>query len=218
MTAEDPGGFETIAGHPQHYIEFLDARTAIQGEIAVKQVILQLLDLQDGLSVLDVGSGTGADTIEVAKLVSPSGRVVGLDHSADMVAEARSRAAQSQLPVEFVEGDANRLAFPDATFDRCRTERMLIHLADPAGAVREMVRVTRSGGLLVASDLDGGTIFLNSSNTKLAGALAQRTTCALAQGWIGRRQQRLLIEAGLEDVRCVAQVIQNSVAFMRTCL
>ncbi|WP_163509968.1 methyltransferase domain-containing protein [Fodinicola acaciae] len=212
MNAEDPGGFSTIVGRPQYYIDFLDARTEIPDESVVKETILRLLDLRDGLAVLDVGSGIGADTIEVAKRVGPAGRVVGLDRSAEMVAEARGRADR---PVEFVEGDAHRLEFDDATFDRCRSERMLIHVADPVTAVGEMVRVTRPGGLVVLSDIDAGTMFLNSTNVKLATALAQRTSDALAHGWLGRRQQRYLVEAGLEDVRCVAQVIQNSVSFMR---
>ena len=132
-----------------------------------------------------------------------------------MLAEARRRAEGSGLPIEFVQGDAQALDFPDASFDRCRAERVLIHLPDPVAAVREMARVTRPGGLVVASDLDGETIFVNSSNEQLTRGLVQGLTDDLANGWVGRRLHRYLIEAGLEDVRCIATVIQNSVAFMR---
>ncbi|MFE3193203.1 methyltransferase domain-containing protein [Nocardia sp. NPDC059240] len=215
MTTGQPSGFESITDRPQYYIDFLDERTSIPGEQMAKRIITELLDLRAGLAVLDVGSGTGTDTIEVAKAVGPAGRVVGLDKSPDMVAAARDRATAASLPVEFVQGDAHTLDFPDASFDRVRTERMLIHLPDPEAAVREMVRVTKPGGIVVASDIDAGTVFFNSMNKPLAEALTQRLSDGLAQGWMGRRQQRYLINAGLENVRVVPNVILNSVAFLR---
>ena len=215
MTTGQPSGFETISDRPEYYVDFLDERMTITGELLAKRIITQLLDLRDGLVVLDVGSGTGADTIEVAKAVGPAGRVVGLDKSAEMVAEGLKRAAGSGLSVEFAVGDAHSLDFPDACFDRVRTERMLVHLADPEAAVRELIRVTKPGGLVVVSDIDGGTLFFNSMNTSLVETLRRRLTDGLAQGWMGRRQQRYLVEGGLEDVRVVPNVILNTVAFMR---
>jgi len=214
-TQPGPGGFATITEQPDYYIGFLDSRLALDDEARVKKLIMQLLDVGDGLRVLDVGSGTGADACQIAERVGPSGSVVGVDHSPDMIAEGRRRAAEAQLPVEFVEGDAQALDFPDASFDRARAERVLIHLPDPVAAVRELARVTRPGGLVVLSDIDGGTIFVNSSDKALTTALSLGLTDDLASGWVGRRLQRYLVEAGLEDVRCVATVIQNSVPFMR---
>ena len=216
MTAAGgPTGFETIVDRPDYYIEFLDARTSIDDENYIKQLIVKLLEPSDGLSVLDVGTGTGADASQIAALVAPHGKVVGVDQSPKMIEEARRRVAGGGLPVEFVEGDALALDFADGTFDRARTERLLIHVADPVAAIREMVRVTRPGGIVVASDIDGGTMFLNSSNKDLATKLALGLTDGLANGWVGRRLQRYFIEAGLEDVRCATTIVQNSVAFMR---
>ena len=84
--------FETISDRPRYYVDFLDERTTIPGELAAKRIIAELLDLRAGLTVVDVGSGTGADTIEVARAVGPDGRVVGLDRSIEMIIEARTRA------------------------------------------------------------------------------------------------------------------------------
>ncbi|MBP2349409.1 SAM-dependent methyltransferase [Kribbella aluminosa] len=84
-----------------------------------------------------------------------------------MVAEAHRRTADSGLPIEFVEGDANALPFEPATFDRTRAERVLMALPDPLSAVRELARVTRPGGIVVLSEMDAGTIFVNSSNRDL---------------------------------------------------
>src|SRR5882757_2272997 len=200
--AHRPGAFDTIVSRPENYVRFLDARTAIDDENHVKQVIASLLEPQDGLTVLDVGTGTGADACQIAAMVAPRGKVVGVDLTAD-------------LPVEFVQGDAQALDFADASFDRCRAERIFIHLPDPMAGIGELVRVTRPGGLVVVSDIDGGTIFVNSSDKELATRLVLSLTDDLASGWVGRRLHRYFVDAGLEDVRCVPSVIQNSVVFMR---
>jgi hypothetical protein len=64
MSAEaGPGGFDTIVSRPDYYIEFLDARTAIDDETRVKQVITGLLQARDGVEVLDVGTGTRANRL-----------------------------------------------------------------------------------------------------------------------------------------------------------
>lgn len=211
--ANDPGGFDTITGRPDYYIGFLDARTEIDDELRVKRIIMDLLAAETGMHVLDVGCGPGDDARRVADVVGPTGRVVGLDRSPDMISEARRRA--DGTPVEFVEGDAADLEFADASFDRTRAERVFIHLPDPVAALREMVRVTKPGGLVVVSDIDGGTIFTNSSDEELTRELDLGLTGDLAQGRLGRRLHRYFVEAGLENVGCVPTVILNSVAFMR---
>ena len=126
---------------PGFFITFLDAGNALEDIKSVKRVMLAQLELCDGVSLLDVGCGTGDDVRDLAQLVGPRGRVVGVDVSGAMITEAKKRHATSELPVEFVEGDAQNLTFPDASFDHCRTERMLMHLDDPEKALAEMVRV-----------------------------------------------------------------------------
>ncbi|HEY6423090.1 MAG TPA: methyltransferase domain-containing protein [Pseudonocardiaceae bacterium] len=214
-SAADPGKYDTIESRPGYYVEQLDVRARIEGEARVKQVIAALLEPRAGLTVLDVGTGTGDDALQLAGLVAPGGKVVGLDHSTEMIGEARRRASGSGLPIEFVQGDAHALDFADESFDRCRCDRVLIHVTDPVTAVREMARVVRPGGLVVASDIDGGTMFVNSSDQTTATQLGLRVTDGLANGWIGRRLQRCLVGAELTDVRCVPTVVENTVAFMR---
>jgi ubiquinone/menaquinone biosynthesis C-methylase UbiE len=215
-TRFDPTSFDAVdAAESDYFIRFLDARLAIEGEREVKRLIAGLLDAQPGHVVLDVGAGTGADTEETAGRVGPDGRVIGLDISAAMVAEAKRRTAGTTLPLEFVEGDAAVLDFDDASFDRCRAERIMMAMTDPAGAIQELVRVTRRDGLVVVSELDASTIFLNSSNQPLVDDLLHGFSSHLKSPYVGRRLHRLMLEAGLDDVRCAPTVIQNSVAFMR---
>jgi ubiquinone/menaquinone biosynthesis C-methylase UbiE len=125
---------------PGFFITFLDAGNALEDIKSVKRVMLAQLELHDGVSLLDVGCGTGDDVWGLARVVGPRGRVVGVDVSSAMIAEAKKRHATSELPVEFVEGEAQDLAFPEASFDRCRTERMLMHLNAPARASRDGAR------------------------------------------------------------------------------
>jgi ubiquinone/menaquinone biosynthesis C-methylase UbiE len=212
---DDSGSFGAFEQQADYYVEFLDERATLDDENAVKELVATLLAPIDGAAVLDIGTGTGADAIALARSVGPRGRVVGLDRSADMLTEARRRAGGSALPLEFVQGDASALAFDDDSFDRCRAERVLVHVADPGVAVREMARVTRPGGVVVASDVDGGTIFVNSSNAGLTGRLVRGLTDDMASGWAGRRLQRYFVEAGLIGVRCVPRVIRNSMSFLR---
>ena len=215
-TKLDPTAFDAVDGEdPDYFIRFLDARLTIEGELQVKRLISGLLDAQPGHAVLDVGAGTGADTEEVAGRVGPNGRVIGLDISASMLAEAKRRTAGTDLPLEFVEGDAGALDFADATFDRCRGERILMAMEDPDRAVQELVRVTKPEGLVVLSELDASTIFLNSSNQPLVDRLLGSFSSQLNSPYVGRRLHRLMLEAGLDDVRCAPTVIQNSVRFMR---
>jgi SAM-dependent methyltransferase len=211
---EDPAGFKAVdAVAGDYFVRFLDARREIAGELDTKAVIAGLLNVAPGMSVLDVGSGTGDDIRAIAEVVGADGRAVGVDLSTAMVDEARSRAAGT--PVEFLQGDAGKLTFEDATFDRTRAERVLMAMPEPENAVREMVRVTRPGGVVVISEMDAGTIFINSSDKELVRRLVRGFTDDLPTPDAGRRLQRMLMAAGLEDVRLVTTVIQNSVAFMR---
>ncbi len=95
--------------------------------------------ISEGMSVLDVGTGTGNVALAAARWVGPRGRVVGIDLSSAMLTEARRRAGD--LPVEFLEMDAEALQFGDATFDAALGGL----LPDIVPAMKEMHRVLRLG-------------------------------------------------------------------------
>jgi ubiquinone/menaquinone biosynthesis C-methylase UbiE len=97
--------------------------------------------LTAGLDVLDVGSGPGTITIDLARRVRP-GRVTGVDASAEIVAQANGLAESSGVDnVEFRVGDAYALDFADASFDVVHAHQVLQHLARPVDALREFRRV-----------------------------------------------------------------------------
>ncbi len=112
--------------------------------------------LRPGLSLLDIGCGPGTITADLADLVAP-GQAVGLDSSSDVIAQAEAYAASrgvTNLRCEV--GDLFSLRYDDATFDVVHAHQVLQHLVDPTGALVEMRRVLRPGGVLAVRDSDYG--------------------------------------------------------------
>jgi|YNPBryBLVA2012_1023415.scaffolds.fasta_scaffold04603_2 SAM-dependent methyltransferase len=105
--------------------------------------------------VLDVGTGTGR--LPRALLFQPhfQGRVVGLDLSRRMLAEAARRISPYPGQVDLIWQDARRLPFVDDTFDAVTCLEVLEFTPDPRGVLREMVRVLRPGGVLLTSNRVG---------------------------------------------------------------
>ncbi|MFT4297232.1 MAG: methyltransferase domain-containing protein [Micropruina sp.] len=112
--------------------------------------------LRPGLSLLDVGSGPGTITADLARLVAP-GRVVALETSEEIAALTRDGVVAAGGPeVECLVGDVHALDLPDDSFDVVHAHQVLQHLADPVRALREMVRVCRPGGVVAVRDGDYG--------------------------------------------------------------
>src|SRR5262245_57515133 len=101
---------------------------------------------------LDLGCGQGHTTRMLAEQF-PTASGTGFEYDAALVAQAS--ADPSNPPrIEFQQGDASRLPFPKASFDLVFTRYMLVHVPDPPAVVREMFRVTRPGGFVVAYEPD----------------------------------------------------------------
>lgn len=115
--------------------------------------------LRDGSEVLDVGSGPGTITIDLARRVR-TGNVIGVDASPEIVRHAAGLAKSDGVAnVEFRVGDAYALEFADATFDIVHAHQVLQHLARPVAALREFRRVLKPGGVLAVRDVDYGGVF-----------------------------------------------------------
>jgi len=114
-----------------------------------------LLDhLRPGLSLLDVGCGPGTITGDLAARVAP-GPVIGVDTSDEVLVEAREVARRPGVTdLSFEVGSVLDLRFDDGSFDVVHAHQVLQHVGDPVGALVEMRRVCRPGGLVAARDGD----------------------------------------------------------------
>lgn len=110
--------------------------------------------LRPGQALLDVGSGPGTITADLAEAVAP-GRVTALEATAEALAVTRQGVGDRWVAnVDYVVGDVHALDFADDTFDVVHAHQVLQHVADPVTALREMRRVCRPGGIVAARDSD----------------------------------------------------------------
>lgn len=130
-----------------------DRRGATYDQAEVHHRVVAILaagaDIEPGLRVLDVATGTGFLAFEAAERVGPTGRVLGVDISKGMLAEAHRKAAEMKARnVEFVLGDAEWLDLPHGSFDRLTCASSLVLMADIPRALRHWSRSVKPGGLI----------------------------------------------------------------------
>ena len=167
--------------------------------------------LSPGMSVLDVGCGTGAITKGIAEAVGPSGTVVGVDRDRGLIERANAHCAL--LPnLRFEEGDATHLDY-DARFDVVTAARTLQWIADLRTAIRRMARAAKPGGLLVV--LDYNHVFNSWEPAPPAEFTAFYSTFLSwreSNHWdneVANHLPALLEEAGLQEVRSYGQDVTS---------
>lgn len=110
--------------------------------------LLPLLRVPPLPAILDVGCGTGVNLLEAAKWFAPAKALCGIDIAPGMIALATLKAASVGLPAVFAVADAERLPFPDQSFDLVLCNSVMHWFNNRLQAVREMRRVLRPGGSL----------------------------------------------------------------------
>ncbi|PMD21494.1 S-adenosyl-L-methionine-dependent methyltransferase [Hyaloscypha hepaticicola] len=124
---------------------------------ALNSAAYLLPHLTPGMKILDVGCGPGTITIDLAGYV-PLGHITGLERVGDVLTQARALAKEKGVTnIDFVEGDANALDYPDGTFDVVMCHQVLQHVQDPVGILKEMKRVAKVGGIVAVRESDYGS-------------------------------------------------------------
>ena len=114
-----------------------------------QQELLRHAALGSGESVLDVACGTG----NLAVIAARNGCITsGLDIASNLIAQARERARQENLSIDYTEGDAEALPYPDASFDLVVSMFGVMFAPRPDIIVRELLRVTKPGGLIALAN------------------------------------------------------------------
>ena len=114
-----------------------------------RRVAVRESGARPGQTVLDCATGTGDLALAFKRAVGPTGKVIGTDFCAEMLAVAPQKALRAKLQVEFEVADATALPYPVASFDISAIAFGIRNVNDPMRCLRELARVTRPGGRVV---------------------------------------------------------------------
>jgi len=122
--------------------DFAEIATLI---VPVAEILADSADLRAGSTVLDVATGSGNAAIAAARLGTV---VTGIDYVPSLLERGRERAAAERLSIDFRDGDAEDIPFPDGSFDATLSVFGSMFAPDQTRAASELARVTRSGGTI----------------------------------------------------------------------
>lgn len=173
--------------------------------IAQRAKVRELLATNPGEVGLDIGCGVGHLTCELAREISPGGRIIGIDSSAHMVTGAKTRVDHEKLGhcVEIGEGDAVALGLADQSVDFVVAVQVFSYVHEVARAIMEAARVLREGGRLAVLETDWDMCIYESKDRAL-------TRRILDGDWrffhphLPRQLHRLFHDSGLTLTRCEA--------------
>ena len=158
-----------------------------------------------GWRVIEIGCGPQGCLGLLAGRVGATGRVVGVERSAEQVQRARCFVADCHLTnVEVLHADGRETGLPEQSFDLATARLVLVNVPQPEGLVREMVRLVRPGGVVALHEAESTTQRCDPPHHAQTRLLELLNTSAGMDGidrTIGSKVPRLMREAGLLDIR-----------------
>jgi arsenite methyltransferase len=195
MKLADRDGAE-VFGHSLYEGETdVPSATAVEASLGCG-VPTAVADLHEGETVLDLGSGAGADVLISARRVGPAGKVIGLDMTDEMLELARANAAEAGVGnVEFVKGYIEQVPLPDDTVDVVISNCVINLAADKGKVLAEAARVLKPGGRFAVSDVIADPDMDDATRRDM-----QQWTGCVAGALTREQFERTLAGAGLTDI------------------
>jgi ubiquinone/menaquinone biosynthesis C-methylase UbiE len=189
-----------------------DPIVKLLGGDKARQALLDQANLRPGHRVLEIGAGTGT-LVTMAKRLYSNVEVIGLDPDPKALARARRKAARARLSIQFDQGFADQLPYPECSFDRVFSSFMFHHLpeAERGQMLKEVRRVLKPGGEIHMLDFDGP----GDSPPGLFARLFHTTE--RLKGNSERRVIGLMTESGFKDAGKVGRrkLFSGGVAYYR---
>jgi arsenite methyltransferase len=195
-TGRDPAADDDVFGLTLYGEEARNVpRAAVEASLG-SGVPTAVADLREGETVLDLGSGAGADVLISARRVGAGGRAIGLDMTDEMLEFARANARDAGLDnVEFVKGYIEDIPLADASVDVVISNCVINLSADKDRVLGEAARVLRPGGRLAVSD-----VIADPDLDEATRAEMEQSTGCIAGALTRDEYERALSAAGLVDI------------------
>ena len=146
-----------------------------------RRIVRETLAAAPGERILDVGCGPGFYAADLLEDVGPSGSIVGVDRSPQMLGAARQRN-EAKRNASFLEGEATAPPVEDGSFDAALCVQVLEYVPDTVAALTAMRRALRPGGRLLVWDVDWSTVSLHSTDPA--------RTARVLEAWDGHSRTR----------------------------
>jgi arsenite methyltransferase len=195
-TGRDPTADDDVFGVTLYGEEARNVpRAAVEASLG-SGIPTAVADLREGETVLDLGSGAGADLLISARRVGAGGRAIGLDMTDEMLELARANARDAGLEnVEFVKGYIEDIPLADASVDVVISNCVINLSADKDRVLGEAARVLRPGGRLAVSD-----VIADAGMDEATRADMEQSTGCIAGALTRDEYERALSAAGLVDI------------------
>ncbi len=204
----EQSGFQLQSGAAQSYEEQqVPSLLRPLAELTLRHVVVN-----EGDQVIDVACGTGIMGRLVAEKLGKAGSVVGVDLNPGMIEVAREHSPETSVSVEWLQGDANDLQFPDASFDIAFCQQGLQFFPEKVAALKELRRVTTPGGFIILTVWSA----VSPVNAAISDALARYVNQEAAQSALSPYAFRdaevikgLMIEAGIQGITMETLVVER---------
>ncbi len=190
-------------------------RRYLESKPWLRELYSSFFDIKPGQQIVDVGCGTGDFTRYLARISSGKSKLLGIDSNGKSIKAAIADTDKAGLSkvISYRVGDVNRIPLEDGYADLTCCRTLLMHLPDPTGAVKEMARITRTGGSVIA--VEGGRMasYYDPDDEEYS-RLAQRAYSAWVDGIkklegkefkIGEKLPGIFRKAGLSSVKSEIQ-------------